>query len=86
LLSKEVFDKATFNSVNICANQNETLMKQRFREPKLQRKIHTSPWILKISRKNLSTKSLETFANLCDFQTKSILYGLDLKIYRKSMG
>ncbi len=26
--SKEVFDKVTFNRVNICANQNETLMKQ----------------------------------------------------------
>jgi hypothetical protein len=28
MLSKEVFDKATFNRVNICKNQNETLMKQ----------------------------------------------------------
>jgi hypothetical protein len=28
MLSKEVFDKATFNEVNICTNQNETLMKQ----------------------------------------------------------
>jgi hypothetical protein len=28
MISKEVFDKVTFNRVNICANQNETLMKQ----------------------------------------------------------
>jgi hypothetical protein len=28
MLSKEVFDKATNNRVNICTNQNETLMKQ----------------------------------------------------------
>jgi hypothetical protein len=28
MLSKEVFDKVTFNRVNICANKNETVMKQ----------------------------------------------------------
>jgi hypothetical protein len=28
MLSKKVFDKATFDEVNICTNQNETLMKQ----------------------------------------------------------
>ncbi len=36
-----------------------------------QTKIHgknTSVWILKISRKNPETKSLKTFANVCNFQ------------------
>jgi hypothetical protein len=28
MLSKEASDKVTYNKVNICANQNETLMKQ----------------------------------------------------------
>jgi hypothetical protein len=28
MLSKQVFEKATFNKVNICTNQNKTLMKQ----------------------------------------------------------
>jgi hypothetical protein len=28
MLSKEVFEKATFNGVNICTNKNKTLMKQ----------------------------------------------------------
>jgi hypothetical protein len=27
MISKEVFDKATFNKVNICTNQNETVVK-----------------------------------------------------------
>ncbi len=42
----------------------------QIQKPEIQRKIHTSLWILKISRKNLWTKSLKIFAK-CDFQTEN---------------
>jgi hypothetical protein len=38
--------------VNICTNQNETLMNTvDTKQPKIQSKIYTSLWIFKISRK-----------------------------------
>ncbi len=62
----EVFDTATFNRVNICTNQNETLMKQIQNSQKSVGKSMPSLWILKILRK----KICDTLSNLCDFQTK----------------
>jgi hypothetical protein len=51
MLSKEVFNEANFNRVNICTKRNidETDLKQ----PKVHRQIYTSLWILKISRKKI---------------------------------
>ncbi len=48
----EVFDKATFNRVNICTIQNEHIDETDSKQPKIHRKIHTSLWILKISMLN----------------------------------
>ncbi len=38
-----------------------------------------------LKENNLRTKSLKTFANLCDFHLKKSIGYMDLKIYRKSI-
>jgi len=51
MLSKEVFEKATFKKVNICTNQNKNIDETDSKQPKILRKIHINLWIFKISRK-----------------------------------
>jgi hypothetical protein len=56
--SKEVFDKVTFNRINICANQNETLMKQIQNRQKSIGKSIPAYGFLKSREKNARTKNL----------------------------
>jgi hypothetical protein len=52
---------ATFNRVNICANQKLKIDETDSRQPKVHRKIHTSLWILKISRKKSGNQKSQDF-------------------------
>jgi hypothetical protein len=73
MLSKEVFDKSfeTFNRVNICTNQNKTLMKQIQNSQKSIRKSIPAYGFLKSQEKNLRTKVSRLLPNLCDLHTKN---------------
>jgi hypothetical protein len=62
MLSNEVFDKATFNRVNICTNQNETLMKQIQNSQKSIGKSMPAYKFYNSQEKNPRTKCLKTFA------------------------
>jgi hypothetical protein len=56
MLPKVVFDKREFvkyKITEISNNFKQNIDKTDSKQPKIQRKIHTSLWILKISRKNL---------------------------------
>jgi hypothetical protein len=71
--SKEVFDKAfkTFNRVNICTNQNKTLMKQIQNSQKSTRKSIPAYGFLKSQETNLRTKISKLLPNLCDLHKKN---------------
>ncbi len=63
MLSKDVFDKVIFNKVKfeqIKWNFDEIDTEQ----PKIHRKIHTSLWILKISRKKSTNKKSWDFCQM----------------------
>jgi hypothetical protein len=59
MLPKTVFDKTAFVKFKISTTFKQNIDEKDSKQPKLHRKIHTSLWILKISRKS---------PNLCDFQ------------------
>jgi hypothetical protein len=61
-LQKIVFDKTAFVKFKINNNFEQKIDETHSKQPKIHRKIKTSLWILKVTRKNLPTKSLETFA------------------------
>jgi hypothetical protein len=61
-LLKVVFDKTAFVKIKISNNFKQKIDETHSKQPKINRKIHTSLWILKTVRKNLRTKSLQTFA------------------------
>jgi hypothetical protein len=61
MLLKAIFDKTAFVKFKISNTLKQNIGKTLSKQPKILRKIHTSLWIVKISRKNLGTKSLETF-------------------------
>ncbi len=67
--SKEVFDKVTFNRVNICANQNETLMKQ-IQNSKNPQENPYQP-MENPEKKMGKPKISRLFPNLCDLHTKT---------------
>jgi hypothetical protein len=52
-----VFDKTAFVKFKISDNFEQNIDKTHSKH----QKIHTSLWLLKISRKNPQTKSLDTF-------------------------
>ncbi len=54
--------KATYNEVNICTNQNETLMKQIQNKPNSIGKSIPAYGFSKSQEKNPRTKRLKTFA------------------------
>jgi hypothetical protein len=70
MLPKVVFDKTAFVKFKISNTFKQNIDETDLKQPKTHRKIHTSLWILKISRQKFCEPkvSIETFANLCDFQ------------------
>jgi hypothetical protein len=69
------FDKKAFVKFKISNNFKQYIDETHSKQPKIQRKSHTSLWILKIARKNPQTKSLETFAKCLWFFVISISGG-----------
>jgi hypothetical protein len=61
---KVIFDKTAFVKFKISNNCKQNIDETHSKQPKIHRKIHTSLWILKISRKkSTNQKSVEeTFA------------------------
>jgi hypothetical protein len=55
MLPKVVFEQTAFVKLKFSKNLNKTLMNQILKkQPNIYRQIHTSPWILKISREKKS--------------------------------
>jgi hypothetical protein len=61
------FELHIMGEKNFKQNIDETQSKQ----PKIHMKIHTSLWILKISRKICEPKVLRLLPNVCDFQKEN---------------
>ncbi len=77
MLSKEIFDKATFNKVNICTNQNDK-MKHWWYRFKTTKNTY-QPTDFKISRKKIRVpKVLRLLPNLCDSQKENHIYLLEI--------
>jgi hypothetical protein len=69
MLPKVVFDKTVFVKFKISNNLKQNIDGTDSKQPKIHRKIQTSLWILKISRKNTQNqKSRGLCRNICDFQ------------------
>jgi hypothetical protein len=63
MLLKVIFEKAVFVKFKISKKFQQNIDETNPKLPKINRKIHTSLCILKnVKKKNLRTKSLETFA------------------------
>ncbi len=62
MLLKVVFDKTVFVKFKISNKFKQNIDETHSKQPKLPMKIHTSKWILKISRKNPRPRCPETFA------------------------
>ncbi len=77
MLSKDVFNEAKFNRVNICTKRNidETNLKQA----KVYRKIYTSLWILNLSSKKSVSQKSQDFCQIFVIYKKATPQGMDLK-------
>ncbi len=62
MILKVPYDKTAFVKFKIINNFEQNIDETHSKQPKIYEKIHTSLWILKISRRNPRTKCLETFA------------------------
>jgi len=84
MLLKVVFVKQNLSNLKFVITLSKTLMKQI----QNYQKIHTSLWILKISRREKSAiqKSSDCCQIFVIFNKKSIGQGMNLKIDRKSTG
>jgi hypothetical protein len=72
MLWKVVFDKTAFVKFKICNNFKQKIDETHSKQPK----IHTSLWILKISRKkNRKPKVSRLLPYVCDFQSKNYTLG-----------
>ena len=80
MLPKIVFDKTVFVKFKISNNFNQNIDETDSKQPKIHRKIHTSLWILKISRKNSANQKSRDFCQMLVISKKNTTP----KIYRKS--
>ncbi len=74
MLLKVVFDKTAFVKFKISNIFEQNIDLTHSKQPKIHiKKIYTSLWILKVSRNNPQSKSLETFAKCLwvDFSVES---------------
>ncbi len=79
LLLKVVFDKTAFVKLKISNNFNQNIDETHSKQPKIHRKIHTSLWILKVSRKKSSNQTS------WDFCQKFVISITDFKFNWKSI-
>jgi hypothetical protein len=75
-----VFDEAAIAQFRISNNFKQNIDETHSKQPKIHRKIHTSLWILEISKKICKPKVLRLSPSVSDFQKEN---HTDLKIYRK---
>ena len=69
MLPKIFFDKNMFVKFKIINYLKQNIDETDSKQSKIHRKIHTSLWILKISRKEFANQKSPDFCpNLCDFQ------------------
>jgi hypothetical protein len=69
MLPKVVYDKTAFVKFKIVDNFKQNIDETNSKQPKIHRKIHSSLWTLKISRKKSTNQNVKShFPNLCDFQ------------------
>ncbi len=77
-----IFDKTAFFKFKISNNFKQNIDETDLKQPKIHRKIHTSPWILKISRKKSANQKARDFSKIFVISSK---IQRDLKIYRKTI-
>jgi hypothetical protein len=66
MLLKVVFDKKAFVKFKIRNNFKQKIDETHSKQPKIHRKIHTSLWILKISRKKSANQKSPDFCPMFD--------------------
>ncbi len=77
---KVIFDKTVFVKFKISKNFKQNIDETPPKQQKIHRKIHTSLWILKISRKKiLEQKVWKRLPNVCDFQKENHTLGYGFK-------
>jgi hypothetical protein len=77
---KVVFDKTSFVKFKISNNFTQNIDETHAKQPKIHRKIHTSLWIIKISRKKSANQRSQDFCqNVCDFQKENHTLGYGFK-------
>jgi hypothetical protein len=78
---KVVFDKTAILNLRLVITLKQNIDETHSKQPKIHTKIHTSLWILKISRKKSVNQKSRMFVIS---KKQTIPYGMDLKIFRKS--
>jgi hypothetical protein len=73
MLPKVFFDKTVFVKFQISYNFEQNTDETDFKQPKIHRKIHTSIWILKISRKKSANKKSRDFCQIFEIFTQKYI-------------
>ncbi len=75
MLPTVFYDKRVFVKFKISNNFEQNIDETNLKQPKIHRKINTSPWILKSSRKKSSNQKFRDFCQISVISTqKSIPY------------
>jgi hypothetical protein len=64
MLLKVAFDKTAFVKFNICNDFKPNIDETHSKQPKIHWKIHTSLWILKITRQNSVNQKSRGFCQM----------------------
>ncbi len=64
MLLKVVFDKTAFVKFKISKNLKQNIDETHSKRPKIYRKMHSSLWILKISRKTSANQMSRDFCHM----------------------
>jgi hypothetical protein len=73
MLLKVVFDKTAFVKFKISNNFKQNVDEIHSKQPIMHSKIHTSLWILKISRKKSPDQKFQDFCQMFAFSKKKTM-------------
>jgi hypothetical protein len=73
MLPKDSFDKTVFVKFQISNNFERNIDETNLKQQKIHRKIHTSLWILKISRKKTANQMSRDFGQIFVITTKKAI-------------
>ncbi len=73
VLLKVVFDKTAFIKIKISNNFKQNIDETHSKPPKIYRKIHTSLWILKISRKKSANQKTPDLSQMFEISKKETI-------------